>query len=175
MALAVGDRRWAMQDGRVVELLFVDQVDEKVRILVHSGFPEGQPLTLDGHAVKVIVVRAKSLKSGQAIQTYPVGSENATLQRKIAEHGTPKSMPTISTEAIEEHITQAPMSAAEVPARSAPPSVTSEDDTQEKILTMMYEFSDGQKDIRGRLEMLERERGPRLCRRAHHRAIRSLA
>ena len=60
-----------------------------------------RPLTLDGHAVKVIVVRAKSLKSGQAIQTYPVGSENATLQRKIAEHGTPKSMPTISTEAIE--------------------------------------------------------------------------
>ena len=174
MALAVGDRRWAMQDGRVVELLFVDQVDEKVRILVHSGFPEGQPMTLDGHAVKVIVVRAKVIVV-RAIQTYPVGSENATLQRKIAEHGTPKSMPTISTEAIEEHITQAPMSAAEVPARSAPPSVTSEDDTQVKILTMMYELSDGQKDIRGRLEMLERERGPRLCRRAHHRAIRSLA
>ena len=42
MALAEGDRRWAIQDCRVVEFLFIAQVDEKVQIL--AGLERDAPI-----------------------------------------------------------------------------------------------------------------------------------
>ena len=68
MALSVGARRWAVVEGRAEEFLFMDQDEVQVRVLLHSGFQGGQTITLDGHEVKLVTVRAKSEKSGQAIK-----------------------------------------------------------------------------------------------------------
>ena len=164
MSLSVGDRRWAILDNRVVEFLFVDQDENQVRVLLPAAFPEGQAVTLDGHSVKVVAVRAKSTKSVQAIQTYPVDSSNAAIQAKITTHGAPNAVPAISSGAIETYRTQNPLSSTRSetpppPPPSAAQSVASEDDIQVKILTQLYQLGHGQNEMRSRLEMLERERG----------------
>ena len=164
MSLSVGDRRWAILDNRVVEFLFVDQDENQVRVLLPAAFPAGQAVTLDGHSVKVVAVRAKSTKSVQAIQTYPVDSSNAAIQAKITTHGAPTAVPAISSGAIETYRTQNPLSSTRSetpppPPPSAAQSVASEDDIQVKILTQLYQLGHGQNEMRSRLEMLERERG----------------
>ena len=179
MSLSVGDRRWAIHGSQVVEFLFIDQDDTRVRLLLPAEFAGGQRVQIGGHSVKLVEMRSQT-PSGRAITTYPVGSTNTQVQAKLEEHGTPAKPPEISKELIEQYIKGEPPAPVGTdprvgPTTSAPASVASEEgDTQVKILTMLYEMREGQTEIRSRLATVERERGltgPRVSPRAQQPGV----